>query len=329
MKKDLYIENSKRIVSETTISESTIFDIEKSNIKNIFYDYFNFCTNDLRINSEKFGLENSYFFFWDKEELNSGGTYNCGCYIIYVSKEQIIKLNEKLNEKKFFNNVKLNKYLELSKNGFIDLEYLLFQCSIIFTYYHEFSHLIHKKEKNFFIKTQNIEDDDYVSESHIYEYDADLNGCQFVCMKIIDNCETYSINNQKDIIKLLAIGLSGIVITNLLFYKKEFIQNDEIEEFYFKDITSTHPHHIVRISYIIDHYHQIANSNGIKFEVLELLKDTFEICAIYFENEKMFKDYLDLYIEKIKIINNYVDRMYSEAMNMDNLIIQHHKKYDL
>ncbi|TPG37752.1 hypothetical protein [Flavobacterium pectinovorum] len=323
MNRSLYNENSENILRNTAISKSDIFNIIGNPIEDIFLTYFEFCTNDLELNSSKFGLENSYFFYWDKEDVNSGGTYNNGSYIMYVSKEQIIKLNEKLNENKFFTNYRLKRYFSLSQC--IDLEYLMFQTSIIFTYYHEFAHLVQKREGQFDNQISNISN--LISYNHISEYDSDLNGCQFVCLKIIDLCELKSINSNDDVFKLLAVGLSGILITILLFYKKEFKTDTEIEPFYLNE--GTHPHHIVKISYILEHYHEIAKANHIDFKIVDLLKEAFEISAIYFDNPKFFTDYLDLYQEQIPQINNYIGEIYDEAIKLKSLMMQNYSKYDL
>lgn len=323
MEKNLYEENSKNIINSTLISKSDIFDIRGSALEDIFLTYFEFCTNDLESNSIKFGLEHSYFFYWDKEDVNSGGTYNGGSYIMYVSKEQIIKLNEKLNKDNFFSNISLERFVNLSQS--VNLEYLTFQSSIIFTYYHEFAHLVQLREGKFDRQIENI--GDVTSYNHIKEYDSDLDGCQFVFFKIMDLCELKNLISNNDKFKLLAVGLSGIVITILLFYKKELNHNTEINPFYLNE--GTHPHHIVKISYIIEHYHEIAKANNIEFNIVELLKETFEICAIYFNNQKFFSDYLDLYIKEINKINLYVGEIYDEAIKLNSLMIQNYYKYDL
>lgn len=322
MNRSLYNENSENILRNTALTKSNIFEVKGNPIEDVFLTYFEYCTNDLELNSSKFGLENSYFFYWNKEDVNSGGTYNSGSYIIYVSKEQIIKLNEKLNENKFFTNHRLKRYIELSK--YFDLEYLMFQSSIFFTYYHEFAHLVQKRESKFDRQISNISQQ--TSFHHIAEYDSDLNGCQFVCFKIIDLCESKNFNSN-DTFKLLAVGLSGILITILLFYKKEFKPDSEIEPFYINE--GTHPHHIVKISYILEHYHEIAVANNINFEIVDLLKEAFEICAIYFDNQKFFKDYFDLYLDKILQISNYVGEIYDEAIKLNCLMMQNYSKYDL
>jgi hypothetical protein len=322
MNRSQYKKNTENILQNTAIIESNIFDVKGNPIEDIFLTYFEYCTNDLELNSPKFGLENSYFFYWDKEDVNSGGTYNGGSYIMYVSKEQIIKLNEKLNENKFFTNRRLERYFDISK--YTDLEYLLFQSSIFFTYYHEFAHLVQKRESKFDRQISSISE--LTSFHHITEYDSDLNGCQFVCFKIIDLCKSKKINSN-DTFKLLAVGLSGILITILLFYKKEFNPDSEIEPFYINE--GTHPHHIVKISYILEHYHGIAVANQINFKIVDLLKEAFEICAIYFDNQKFFEDYFDLYYEKIPEINKYVGEIYDEAIKLNCLMMQNYFKYDL
>lgn len=144
---NLYQENSTRIAENTKVLTSDILDLEKNVNKELYLKLFEFCYENLAINSLKFDIEPSYFFFYDKENLvNAGATLNDGKYIMYISSELVIKLNDRLNLKKsIFKNERLTDYMELSKRLNVSLEYLMFQSSILFTYYHEFAHLVQKK----------------------------------------------------------------------------------------------------------------------------------------------------------------------------------------
>lgn len=147
----LYNENSKIIAEKTKINSEIILDLKDNPIKEIYLKLFSFCYDNLKINSPKFGIEPSYFFYYNKDNfINAGATRDNGNYIIMISKDLIKKLHECIyTNNSIFNNDRLTKYVELSKLVKIDFNELLLQSSTLFTYYHEFAHLVQKNDGNF------------------------------------------------------------------------------------------------------------------------------------------------------------------------------------
>ncbi|WP_339887160.1 hypothetical protein [uncultured Flavobacterium sp.] len=328
---NLYQENSTRIVENTKVLTSDILDLEKNVNKELYLNLFKFCYENLAINSPKFDIEPSYLFFYDKENLvNAGATLNDGKYIMYISSELVIKLNDRLNLKKsIFENERLTDYIELSKRFNVSLEYIMFQSSILFTYYHEFAHLVQKKDGNFSLNEIPENPQLFIPEQHILEYDSDLNGCQFVLYHLLDYFENLNHDNKnsKNLKNLLSVGLSSILITFLLFYNREFDKNDKyIDNFYLDQ--KTHPHSLIRISYIIQHYQNVALENGIVIEIGDLLKETFLISAIFFNSNSFVKNCLDLLDENLESINFYTGYLFDEAIKRENLVMQKHHLFD-
>lgn len=328
---NLYQENSTRIVENTKVLTSDILDLEKNVNKELYLNLFKFCYENLAINSPKFDIEPSYFFFYDKENLvNAGATLNDGRYIMYISSELVIKLNDRLNLKKsIFENERLTDYIELSKRLNVSLEYIMFQSSILFTYYHEFAHLVQKKNGNFSLNEIPENPKLFIPEQHILEYDSDLNGCQFVLYHLLDYFENlnHDYKNSKNLKNLLSVGLSSILITFLLFYNREFDENDKyIDDFYLDQ--KTHPHSLIRISYIIQHYQNVALENGIVIEIGDLLKETFLISEIFFNSNSFVKNCLDVLDENLDSINFYTGYLFDEAIKRDNLVMQKYHLFD-
>lgn len=326
---NLYNKNSKIIAKKTKINSEIILDLEDNPIKEIYLKLFSFCYENLKINSPKFGIEPSYFFYYNKDNfINAGATRDNGSYIIMISKDLIKKLHECIyTNNSIFNNDRLTKYVELSKLVKIDFNELLLQSSTLFTYYHEFAHLVQKNDGNFSFFENT--DKNFIPESHILEYDADLNGSQFVCGHILDYYETLNIEdkNHENLKNLLSIGLAGILITFLLFYYREFDEDKRVDEFYLDK--NSHPHTMIRISYIITHYQNIAFENGIEIEIIEFLKETFLISDIFFKSNSYIRNCFNIYEENIEEINNYIDTLYDEASKRSNLMMQNHLKYNI
>lgn len=328
---NLYQENSKRIVENTKVSASDILDLYKNTNKELYLNLFKFCYENLAINSPKFDIEPSYFFFYDKENfVNAGATLNDGNYIMYISRELVIKLNERLNLKKsIFENERLTNYIELSKRLTVSLEYVMFQSSILFTYYHEFAHLVQKKGRNFALNEIPENPKIFIPERHILEYDSDLNGCQFVLFHLLDYFENlnHDYKNSENLKNLLSIGLSSILITFLLFYNREFDENDKyIDDFYLEQ--KTHPLSLIRISYIIQHYQNVAQVNGFEIKIRDLLKETFLISEIFFNSNSFVKNCLDVLDENLNSINSYISYLFDEAIKKDYLVMQKHNLFD-
>lgn len=326
---NLYKENSKIIAEKTKINSEIILDLEDNPIKEIYLKFFHFCYENLKINSPKFGIEPSFFFYYNKDNfINAGATKDNGNYILMISKDLIQKLHESIYANiSIFKNDRLKKYVELSILIKFDFNELLLQSSTLFTYYHEFAHLVQKNDENFSFFENT--DKKYIPESHILEYDADLNGSQFVCSHILDYYERLSIEkkNQENLKNLLSIGLAGILITFLLFYYREFEDDKRVDEFYLDK--NSHPHTMIRISYIIVHFQNIALENGIDIKIIEFLKEAFLISDIFFNSNSYIVDCFNIYEQNIEKINEYIISLHNEANKKNNLMMQNHIKYNI
>jgi hypothetical protein len=328
---NFYIEKSKEIVEKTNVSISDILKLEDRQDQDIYLNLFKFCYENLKVNGRKFGIEPSFFFFYDKENhVNAGATCNNGNYIIYISSALVQKLNARLNvERTIFENERLSNYLELSKKISVSLENLMFQSSILFTYYHELAHLIQKKEGNFSLNEISENLPFFIPEKHLLEYDADLNGCQFVLFHIMEYFEELDNQNKnsENLKNLLSLGLSSILITFLLFFNREIDENDKyVDEFYLDQ--KTHPHTIIRISYLIQHFQGVAQENGININIAELLKETFLISEIFFNSNSFVKNCFDILNENLNEINYYTNLLFDEANKLDYLVMQKHNFFN-
>jgi hypothetical protein len=326
---DLYKENSKKISENTSINIEIILDLENNNpLKETYLKLFLFCYENLKINSPKFEIEPSYFFYYNKENyVNAKATCDNGNYIILISKDLIKRLYENIYSKKtIFSHERLTKYENLSKLINLNLNDLLFQSSTIFTYYHEFAHLVQKKGGDFSFSenTENI----FIPESHILEYDADLNGSQFVCAHIINYYETLSSENQnaENLKNLLSIGLAGILIIFLLLHYRELDDDKRVYEFYLNKYS--HPHSMIRISYVIRQYQNTALENGIKIEKTEFFKEAFLISNIFFGSNNYISNCLDILEQNFEEIDKNINSLFDESNKRNDLMMQNYMKYN-
>ena len=217
--------------------------------------------------------------------------------------------NEKLGKKgQFFDKTDWVAFKKLQNITPNSLEFLMFQASTIFTFYHEFAHLVQYKGKVFSINEHSF-DDTYSFEKHVFEYDADLNGCQFVSVYFQQFFqeqiprEHQTENNYK---RLMYLGISSIVITQLLFlYGKIYPFQPQNLDTDFYTRKKSHPHTLVRAKYIIEHYVGIAKANGVKIDFGDTTSNITIICNEFFKDSGVFKDFILGFQNHFDEINAY------------------------
>ena len=81
------------------------------------------------------------------------------------------------------------RFSEVIKTTTIDLGFFMFQCSTLFSYYHELGHLIQYRNLHEFEQYENSNNDDFELIKNITELDADLNGVGNMLYHVIEYFE--------------------------------------------------------------------------------------------------------------------------------------------
>ncbi|TPG45333.1 hypothetical protein [Flavobacterium pectinovorum] len=311
-----YKENKRKIL-EIGIPNSIIFDYENDSLRKVYDQYFLWCEENLRDYSNRFKLGPCYFFYWNTSEANAGAATDGKNSFIRFSKGYMEQLHERVGTKnKFFKNSKFTGYHNLQSGISDSLEYLLFQCSTIFTFYHEFAHCVQKQSSSL---NERPENRSYSLYHHVCEYDADLNGAQFVSMymqQYYTDMLPSAIKNEKNFKRLMYMGISSIVITFLLFLNGEF-DSDKLEDtsttFYTK--ASTHPHTYVRLYYVINHYVKNAKANGVKIDFQDTFNSVNVLCNEFFNGTDILKDFITGIKNHFDEIRKYEMELYQASLN--------------
>lgn len=204
----------------------------------------------------------------------------------------------------------------------------MLQCSIHFTFGHEFQHIMQfnsSKIKEDFYFDENPTKSDFDMTSHAWEFDADRFGAFEVLRFIFFTYHDLNVKNDKILRLLLLSGLGSLFITRTLFYLRitNFNKKVNLQKFYTKE--NSHPHPLVRIFSILEYYHDDIQSTfpNLKIEIQELLNTSFWIVNTYlnslFPNQTLIKQIfseLDLHLESI---NEYIKELYDFAVQ-DNSI---------
>lgn len=307
--KEVSFTKYKKDLLKVGIPEEDIYDFTNDPIASFYQRYFDWSVDNLKDYSEIFGVKPAYFYFWDTHLINAQAQYINGKYIIRYSKPYLETLHLKLGTKgKFFAKTDWTAFKNLQKITPNSLEFLMFQASTIFTFYHEFAHLVQFKDRVFNMGEYPSKGN-FNFNNHIYEYDSDLNGCQFVNIYMQQYFAEQlpkvhqTTNNFK---RLMYLGIASIIITKLLFLNGQFFPfppNNIDTTFYTRE--HSHPHTYIRAKYIIEHYVRIAKANSVEIDFGDTVSNITVICDEFFKGSNVFKKFIIGMQDNFDEINSY------------------------
>jgi hypothetical protein len=207
----------------------------------------------------------------------------------------------------------------------------MLDCSIQFTFSHEFQHILQLNStqiKSNYEFNENLDSSDFDIRKHAWEYDADR-FASFEVLKYIFIKNRESGNRKDSVLKgMFFLGLSSVFITKLLFYFRVTTLNQSNkttnrQEFYTKNFS--HPHPLVRLFNVIDYYYDNIRTTlpNLNISKQELLNNTLGIVKIFFNSvlpnqaalKEIFKD-LNLHLDTI---NSYNEELYDVAIRDESI----------
>lgn len=277
-----------------------IYDDLSADTFNDFYSFF--CEN---LNSNEFGIEPAYFYFIDDNKINALATpRRNGFYLIGISKGLIEIFERKFItyfDIKFFKNFKYVLTLQEKLPDCVGK--LMYHDLVLFTYFHEFGHLI-----QFSSDRSSIEKEEKLSgtgafsiEDHVFELDADSFASVCISSYFIRYLE---ININIEFSSVEIKSHLSLMLSSLFIY---FFSFDEFEEnLYFEKYS--HPHPLIRCinavqqitTYVKDVLHDIVPN--LKLDEEEIFMETFSLTKT-FTNETSDKQKMDMFIFHME--NNY------------------------
>lgn len=304
-----YQENINLIISKEYISVKEIFDFTGLETEEFYLKYYNQISKLLEENCKKNSLKSTYFFIENSKLSNAvAKSKNKNCYIS-ISNALILSLhNNFIDANKIFQDQNISA-LYKSLTSEIDLSEFMLESALNFTFYHEFRHILQHQEREFNFEEKRSECKEFDFNRHLYEYDSDMFGAWYVMDNAFTAYEKLSNENKtpENLSKLFYVSISSIIIVFLLFYydkiDEKLIQK-ETEEFY--TTKNIHPHTLVRISYIIEHYNQNIESNYLKLNLVDVMKYSFEIANVFFDDDSFVFEYINLFMKELECINCYL-----------------------
>jgi hypothetical protein len=251
---------------------------------NLVENYFQFCQQNLSEECEEYNLHGARIYIRALMDVNARAGRPNGHPVISVNFGTLPELFRLFtNHDNVFEHEAFDEYTELNAATDLPLDILMFQVCTQFTYYHELAHLIQltPEPHNWIEEAYHHTDDADVPfnlNRHLHEFDADLNGSSYAVNHLIDYWKKLpeAARTEQNIGLILSMGISAI-FSYYLFILQRY------QRMYYE--ASTHPHPLVRISYILDNAVRHAEINlpeGIHLDSAEILRRAFRISDTMF-----------------------------------------------
>lgn len=322
-------ENIKELAQHEAIKDA--FDYTVNDPFEVVEKYFQFCQQNLSEECGEYDIQPARIYIRADTQVNGYATRTKSNSIIAVNFGTIVTLFRFFTDNRsIFEKDELKAYQQLDKN--FDLDYLAFQLTTQFTYYHELAHLIQRSPINSKwideLYTKYIrEGDGYSLDRHLYEFDADLFGSGQEALHIIEYWKRLAseLRTPENLGLLLSVG-AGAIFSYFLSLMEKY------PNIYYK--AGDHPHPIIRISYIVDNFIKNAEHNlpeGIYFDAREILKRAFQIAQHWFaqdsSKQEAVKEFAKFFQNEGKNIADYINNvLIPESRKRSELVMNRPQK---
>ncbi|RXZ81921.1 hypothetical protein EBB07_13010 [Paenibacillaceae bacterium] len=327
-------------------------DIEEELLQ--IYSYFESSFISLYENyANIFNIKDYCFYIKNNNKCNAFASKRKGYNIIGITNGYPILLSKKMDEKHFKNIVLAGinndeplreAYIDLYQDKEFDFSKFIIDCSIRFTFRHEFQHIMQfnnlKYEKHDFFLQETLEKDDFNIKLHVWEFDADRMACFEVLKHVFRLNSEFKVKSNEKLKCLLYVGCSSMIITKCLFYfgvinQLELPLSVRKLEFYKKKFS--HPHPLVRCMNIMGYYFDnITNDfSELKVDHQEFFNNTLALTKLYFDSLIPKHDTMSELFEDLKkhldTITKYNDELYDCAIQDEeirNILILRNIKFE-
>jgi len=329
---------SKKILIENGI-KGRIFDYKglEENLVNT-YSYFEKKFQMLvKDYAEAYNLNNCFFYIKDSNSCNAFASKIQEYNIIGITNAYPILMKNKFDEKFFSNIIYIafinekpisDAYAELYEDPTFQFNDFMLDCSIQYTFSHEFRHILQfNSSKTFtdFNYSENLDTTSFNMKKHAWEFDADRMAAYEVLKYVFSVHRKMKDKSNEKLICLMYIALSSMFITKDLFYFGIMNQTDSEkytinkEDFYTKK--HSHPHPLVRQYNILDFFYDSIKDDfpHLKLDAQQLLNNVLGISKLYFDilipNQKGFYLRYQESTDLLDTINEYNGELYDYAVN--------------
>lgn len=313
------ISNAEELRQKDNIYDA--MDYSQDDPYNVIEPYYQFCQENLSKENGEYDIQPAKIYIRNSMEVNAGATRTPNHSIIAVNFGLLPHLFQFFtNGDSIFEREELSTYKPLDEA--FDLDYLSYQLTTQFTYYHELAHLIQRSPVlNLWVDelyARNIrEGDGYDLKKHVFEFDADLFGAGQEALHMIQYWKRLEppLQTPANLGLLLSVGV-GATFSYFLMLMENYAN------MYYK--ASDHPHPMVRILYIVDMFVKTAALNfpeGVALDLSEILRQGFRLTQLWFARDPgphtAIGDFPQFFKNEQQQIADYVN----------NVLIQESQKY--
>jgi hypothetical protein len=305
------------------IPAEDIFDYGQSKIAVLFDRFYNFCQDNLTIHCTEYDIQPARFYFRDDTRVNARAGKKNNYYIIEMNMGLVLAMYEYF----YTRNTAFNDDAYLAKT-YRDLfpadappDFVMYQVAIQFTYYHELGHLVQKSPElnGFLSENYTTTGSSFSMLQHLKEFDADIHAAQMIYFHIYEFWKKLPDQQQTSdsLFKFIAVYLSGI------FVYFTYLEG-EANPLYFAE--HSHPHPLVRITYIMDVIIGVAEKNliDIKIDGREVLREAFNISeriAVANKYENPVDRYGNSFVSANKSIADYIQVLITKS-NKESFLVK-------
>lgn len=306
-----------------------IYSSYETKFKKLFKDY-----------SEVHDLKKCHFYIKNSITCNAAATTQNGFNIIFITNGFPILMQRKFKDD-FFNRIVLaglvndtpisDAYVDLYEDRDFNIANFILECSIQFTFHHEFRHILQfnsSHSSKSFSYSENLEKDKFSLIRHAQEFDADRIAAFEVLKYIFSVNRSFSSRTDEKFTCLLFLGLASMVITKNLFYfgiMNQIENSKKIDAQPFYTEKYSHPHPLVRIINIFDYFFSCINDDfpRIKIGLQHALENVLSINKLYFDSIVPDSDVMSLFFGElhthIEEIHAYNNKLYDVAVSNESI----------
>ncbi len=327
----------KELLNKHKVIEN-VFDFQyfDQEIADVYAYFENFFQNLFEEYASLFNIKDYCFYIKSDDKCNAFAAKRKGYNIIGITNGYPILLKRKF-DKKLFKNFFLvglinepllsEAYCDLDEDSDFDFSKFILDCSIKFTFNHEFQHILQFNHdfniNGGYTLHENLEMNEFDLKKHAWEFDADRMASFEVLKYVFSIYSKLKVKNDGKLKCLLFVGCASMFITKGLFYFGVINQLDSkysINKIGFYTKENSHPHPLVRCFNIIEYYFDNIRSDfsRLKIESQELLNNTLGIMKLYFNSLIPNQDIMSFFFSDLNKhldeINKYNQELYDFAI---------------
>ncbi|MDI1233196.1 MAG: hypothetical protein PSX81_02815 [bacterium] len=267
------------------------FPFENEGYRNLINQFLSFSQTNLKRSCGTVGKK-AFVYIVDRNDVNGLAGRVEGIPVVGIFKGSLISL--------------FNLIVKDTAN-FKKEDYLTYQITILFLYYHEKAHLIQRNTGELWQLDELTSNNGYDQQQHLREFDADL----YAVTMILPHIEELAARERFPIHELIALAIAGLYILCM-----DFMHGNDL--FYLKD--KSHPHGQLRVLYILTKF--IMNITV--SEIIDLQEHNIGILwqdklyKLLDRNESEFNKVISVFQNHQADMENYIMELQTLQSNFDN-----------